>query len=377
VEDLGIKTGDPLPDLFQGKYLGKKVLITGHTGFKGSWLSIWLRLLGADVMGYALEPASCLDNYVLCGLQNKIRGIYGDVRDVSSLNQAFDAFQPDMVFHLAAQPNVRLSYAQPHETFETNVMGTVNVMEAFRKSKSASVCIIVTSDKCYENKEQIWGYRENDRMGGFDPYSASKGCAELVTSAYNHSFFQNPQGKAVASVRAGNVFGGGDWTKDRIIPDCMKALLNGTDIEIRNPSSVRPWQFVLEPLYGYLLLGAKILKNPSQFSGAWNFGPDFSSVIPVNHLVNMVVDIWNKGAARTQINYPENLSSPHEAALLSLDCTKAKMLLDWSPRLSLHDTLAYTVHWYQNYASSDVHAICIQQINDYCKLPPVIGPERS
>lgn len=362
MEDVGVD----FTKLFGRAFYGKKVLVTGHTGFKGSWLSLWLHLMGAKVIGYALPPTSELDNFVLCGLNDKITDVQGDIRDREHLKEVFKTYEPEIVFHLAAQPIVRCSYEQPVTTLDTNIMGTVNILENIRNSDSVQVGIIITSDKCYENKEQIWGYREQDALGGFDPYSASKGCAEIVTAAYRSSFFGSGQNsgyeKAVSTVRAGNVIGGGDWSPNRIIPDCVRALRSGSTIEVRSPKAVRPWQFVLEPLYGYLLLASKMLKDPVQYSGAWNFGPDFDSVVPVNEVVNLIIHLWGGG------NWKDlsGAAAVHEAGLLNLDCTKAKVLLGWKQRLPLHETLEQTLSWYKTFESTDVCGICEKQLAGYC-----------
>lgn len=352
-------------DLFDGIYKGRNVLITGHTGFKGSWLSLWLHLLGAKVIGYALDPATEQDNFVLCGLHSKIVDLRGDIRDASRLKQVFSAYQPEIVFHLAAQPIVCRSYQIPAETFETNVMGTVNVLDAIRSCDSVKAGVIITSDKCYENREQIWGYREDDKMGGYDPYSASKGCAELVTSAFRSSYFPAGSGKAVATARAGNVIGGGDWSQDRLLPDCMRSLIAQKPIELRNPDSVRPWQFVLEALYGYLLLGEKLLQDGTKYSGAWNFGPDFESVAPVKKVAGLLTALWGCSSG---LLVAGNQNAPHEAGLLSLDCTKAKTLLGWKPQLPLQKALNDTVQWYKNYQSEDMFMLCESQIASFCKV---------
>ena len=351
-------------DLFGNAYSGKRVLITGHTGFKGSWLALWLAMLGAEVTGFALPPESPRGNYELSGLKDIILDIHGDIRDKEHLQETFEACRPEIVFHLAAQPIVRDSYRLPAETFETNVMGTVNVLENVRLSPTTRAAVIVTSDKCYENREQIWGYREGDPMGGHDPYSASKGCAELVCAAYRRSFFSEPGGgqKGLATARAGNVIGGGDWAPHRIIPDCARALLTGWPIEVRNPNAVRPWQFVLEPLYGYLLLAARLLEDPERFSGPWNFGPDIDSVVPVGRVVDKVITRWGSG---TRTDRPQ-AGAVHEAGLLSLDCTKARALLGWKPLLTLDQALDSTLAWYVSFAAADVTALCEGQIADYC-----------
>ena len=346
--------------MFGGAYFKKRVLVTGHTGFKGAWLTLWLALMGAEVMGYALDPPYENGLFDACHVADGIVDIRSDIRNQRALHEAFSFFQPEVVFHLAAQPIVRLSYSAPAETMETNIMGTVNVLENIRLFESVRAAVIVTSDKCYENREQLWGYRECDAMGGFDPYSASKGCAELAASAYERSFFER-QGKGVATARAGNVIGGGDWAHDRIVPDCIRALKAGKPIGVRNPHAVRPWQFVLEPLYGYLLLGQKLLERPQAYMGAWNFGPDYSTVVPVGTLVETLVGIWGSGAW-------EDLSTPgavHEATQLNLDCTKAKALLGWWPRLSLREALTETAAWYRADPKEETRVLCVDQIGRY------------
>ncbi|MVB10027.1 CDP-glucose 4,6-dehydratase [Caprobacter fermentans] len=343
-------------DLFGGVFRNKRVLVTGHTGFKGSWLSMWLDALGAKVIGYALPPASDYGNFVLCGLKDKLTDLRGDVCDRKRLAEIFDVFQPEIVFHLAAQPIVRKSYRVPAETFETNVMGCVNLLENVRKTGSVRSCVIVTSDKCYENREQIWGYRESDAMGGYDPYSASKGCAELVASAYRRSFSM-----PVATARAGNVIGGGDWSEDRLLPDCIRSLRKGEPVGVRNPDAVRPWQFVLEPLYGYLLLAAGLLSDPQKTAEAWNFGPCGGSLASVGEVADAVIGLWGDGSW-------EDLSDPdsdHEASFLNLDCTKANALLGWFPQLSLKESLGMTMEWYRGFERPDVSALCLGQIRDY------------
>ena len=347
---------------FNGIFKDKTVLITGHTGFKGSWLSIWLKELGANVVGYALEPYTKRDNFVVTGLEDKITHIIGDVRDYKKLKEVFTKYKPEFVFHLAAQPIVRESFLNPKETYDINIGGTVNVFECCRLTDSVKVIINVTSDKCYENKEWIWGYRENDPMGGYDPYSSSKGCSELITAAYRKSFF-NPEkfkkhGKCLSSVRAGNVIGGGDWQKDRLIPDCIKALENKKPIEIRNPNATRPWQHVLEPLSGYLLLASKMYQKPAKFSGAWNFGPNYESVISVGELVSMIVEKWGDGKWLDISDKKE----PHEANLLSLDINKARNFLIWHPKWNIQECIDKTVEWYKLSKEEDFKKICNNQI---------------
>jgi CDP-glucose 4,6-dehydratase len=352
-------------------YQNKAVLVTGHTGFKGSWLAIWLKELGADVVGYSLEPPSEPNNFEATGLQEKITHIHGDIRDLDRLMETFKKYRPEFVFHLAAQPLVRLSYEEPKLTFDTNVGGTVNVFEAVRKTPSVKVLVNITSDKCYENQEWIWGYRENDPMGGHDPYSASKGCAELVFSAYLKSFFsprawQNrPIG--AASARAGNVIGGGDWGADRLVPDCIRALSRHQPIGIRNPQSVRPWQHVLEPLGGYLLLGAALWQNPQKYSGPWNFGPDDGSHLTVAEMAERLIKYWGDGSWK-------NLSDPqalHEANLLKLNCDKAHAGLNWHSVLTIDECLQMTAEWYKIFYAGSSHEstykFCTQQITEYAE----------
>ncbi len=349
-------------------YKNKNVLVTGHTGFKGSWLSIFLKELGANVIGYALAPYTQADNYVVTGLSNYLVDIRSDIRDGSKLYKTFTEYNIDIIFHLAAQPLVRLSYERPVETYETNLMGTLNILECIRKTNSVKVCIIVTSDKCYQNKEQIWGYRESDPMGGFDPYSSSKGCTELLISSYRNSFLHpdnyTKHGKSISSVRAGNVIGGGDWNQDRIVPDCMKALINQESINIRSPEAVRPFQHVLEPLYGYLLLASKMYENGAKYYGAWNFGPDSESVITVKTLVDIILQKWGSGSW----NNLSKKNDLHEAKLLNLDCTKTKKYLGWKPKLTIDQAIEYTINWYKNYQNIDVMELCNKQIREYSEI---------
>ena len=351
--------------MFNNVFKDKAVLVTGHTGFKGSWLCIWLKELGANVFGYALEPYTDKDNFVVTGLQHKVAHIIGDVRDFHELRKVFEKYQPEFVFHLAAQAIVRESYISPKETYDINVGGTVNVLECCRLTDSVSVIINVTSDKCYENKEWIWGYRESDPMGGHDPYSSSKGCSELITAAYRRSFF-NPNDfkdhrKSLSSARAGNVIGGGDWQKDRIIPDCIRALENEKPIEIRNPNATRPWQHVLEPLSGYLLLASKMYEEPHKFCGAWNFGPNYDSIIPVGEIADKIVRFWRNGS---WVDLSDK-NAQHEAKLLSLDISKANSYLKWFPVWDIDKTIEKTVDWYKEYEKKDPYRICMNQIRDF------------
>ena len=353
-------------DIFNGFYHGKRVLVTGHTGFKGSWLSIWLHELGAEVIGIAQVPYSERDNYVLSGIGRKITAdLRADIRDGEQLKSLFRTWQPDIVFHLAAQPLVRLSYEIPVDTYETNVMGTIHVLEAIRATDSVKVGVMITTDKCYENKEQIWGYRENEPMGGYDPYSSSKGAAEIAIASWRRSFF-NPDdyarhGKSIASVRAGNVIGGGDWALDRIIPDCIRALESGNPIEIRSPRAIRPWQHVLEPLSGYLLLAQKMWNAPADYCEGWNFGPRLESISTVWEVAQKVIENYGSGELK-DISNPNAL---HEAKLLMLDISKAKFRLGWEPRMNLSQCVALTVDWYKRYRQEEVYEVCVEQIGRY------------
>lgn len=346
---------------------GKKVLITGHTGFKGSWLAIWLNMLGADVAGYALEPLTSDDNFVLTGLEKRIKHNIGEIRDYACLQKFFCTVNPEIVFHLAAQPLVRTSYSDPKSTYDINVGGTVNLLECCRQTDSVKVVVNVTSDKCYENREWVWCYRENDRLGGYDPYSSSKACSELVTDAYRKSFFNTDacafHGKSLASARAGNVFGGGDWQVDRIIPDCIRALEPGDPIIVRSPHAVRPWQHVLEPLSGYLLLAEKMFENPTEYAEGWNFGPEGSSFLSVGMLVDLVVKAWGEGSWEDHSRQADF----HEANLLKLDISKAKSLLGWSPVWNIDKAIVETVSWYRQYRTGNMHELCCRQINGYMK----------
>jgi len=353
-------------DKLLSNYKNKKVLITGHTGFKGSWLTIWLHYLGAEVIGYALDPQTPKDNYVLSKLENLISKDYrGDIRDKDRIKDLFKEEKPEIVFHLAAQPLVLEGFKDPVYTHETNIMGTVNILDAIRTSNFAITSVFITSDKCYDNKEWVWGYRETDPMGGHDPYSASKGACELIISSYLNSFFSpgnyKTHQKAIASVRAGNVIGGGDWADNRIVPDFIKAVEDNKKIQVRNPMAVRPWQHVLEPLGGYLMLGAKMMEDPGSYSGAWNFGPTHNNLVIVQTLVKKLIEFYGKGEW-------QDISSrqkKHEATLLSLDISKANQLLKWCPVLSLNETIQLTVEWYKRYSTEDACSLGLQQIKGY------------
>ena len=356
-------------DIFDGFFKDKRVLVTGHTGFKGSWLSIWLNELGAEVIGVGLAPYSDKDNFVLSGVGNRITAdIQADIRDGNKIKEIFKKYQPDIVFHLAAQPLVRLSYDIPVETYQTNVIGTINILEAIRTTDSVKVGIMITTDKCYENKEQIWGYRENEPMGGYDPYSSSKGAAEIAISSWRRSFFNPLQfekhGKSIASVRAGNVIGGGDWSIDRIIPDCIRALETGRAIEIRSPKAIRPWQHVLEPLSGYMLLAKSMWDSPTEYCEGWNFGPRSESISTVWEVASKVIKNYGTGEL-CDLSDPNAL---HEAKILMLDVSKAKFHLGWEPRLNIDQTIELTVEWYKNYNKMNSYDLCKKQIQKYLNV---------
>lgn len=332
----------------QASWSGKRVFVTGHTGFKGSWLALWLQALGADVLGYSLAPPTEPNMFEAASVAQGMRTIIGDVRDLEKLATAMAEFRPEAVFHLAAQSLVRPSYSDPVGTYATNVMGTVHVLEAIRSAGSVRAAVIVTSDKCYENNEWVWGYRESDPMGGYDPYSNSKGCSELVTSAYRQSFFasevEEGRGTAVASARAGNVIGGGDWAADRLVPDFVRAMSKGELIRIRNPGAQRPWQHVLEPLSGYLLLAERLIERDGRkFASGWNFGPRDDDAVPVATLVRKMAALWGEGAAYTV----DTSLQPHEASFLKLDCSRARAMLGWQPRMDIDSALAWTVEWHK------------------------------
>lgn len=349
---------------------GKRVFITGHTGFKGSWLTLWLHKLGAEVAGYALHPPTEPNLYELCRINELVNSTIADVRDGDLLSKALCAAKPEIVIHMAAQPLVRDSYKNPVETYAINVMGTVNLLEAVRQCQSVKAVINVTTDKCYENREWVWGYRENEPLGGYDPYSSSKACSELVTSAYRSSFFskhpsiESANLPAVASARAGNVIGGGDWATDRLIPDCVRALLKGEKIVIRNPEAIRPWQHVLEPLSGYLVLARKLCEEGCRFAGGWNFGPSEDDARPVEWIVRKMCAGWGSGAAY-EIDKGEH---PHEARCLKLDCSKARAELGWQPRWNLGKALDSIIDWTLRYrAGEDMREVSLRHIAEYQK----------
>ncbi|MDT0593758.1 CDP-glucose 4,6-dehydratase [Glaciecola petra] len=350
-------------------YAGKKVLITGHTGFKGVWLTAWLRQLNADVIGYALDPPSEPSNFEACHMENRITHVEGDVCDAKHLEEVFETYNPDIVFHLAAQSLVRYSIDQPADTYAVNVIGTVNVLEAARKCESVQAVISVTSDKCYKNQNWQWGYRETDELGGMDPYSSSKACAELVVSCLSDSRYQLSAGSSkvtpIASVRAGNVIGGGDWAADRIIPDIIRAIDSKQNVIIRSPKSTRPWQHVLEPLSGYLWLGVKLAEDPETFLGGWNFGPKNDDIWTVKDIVHGLLKRWNSDDTKLIIDEDK---SGAESKLLKLDCSKALSELDWKAIWSVPTVLDAIVEWYQLYLSNsntDMYDLVLKQIQQY------------
>lgn len=347
---------------------GRKVFVTGHTGFKGSWLSLWLHHLGAQVTGYALDPPTQPSLYRLAKVDELMESNIADIRDQAKLGAAMARAKPEIVFHMAAQPLVRDSYKVPVDTYGINVMGTVNILEAVRASSSVRAVVNVTTDKCYENREWIWGYRENEPLGGYDPYSSSKACSELVTAAYRNSYFHSSRyenhGVGMATARAGNVIGGGDWATDRLIPDCIRAVLSGDRIVIRNPHAIRPWQHVLEPLSGYLMLAQKLLEDGPGYAEAWNFGPNDADARPVEWLVKEFCAKWGNGASYEV----EKGEHPHEASYLKLDCSKAKARLGWQPRWDLEKTMGSIVEWTKAYRDkNDLRTSCLSQINAYSR----------
>ncbi len=358
-----------------GFWKDRRVFLTGHTGFKGSWLALWLASMGARVHGYSLPPPTDPSLFALASVGELLAGhTIGDVRDGEKLRRAMADAGPEIVFHLAAQPLVRRSYEDPVETYSTNVMGTVSLFEAVRAVPSVRAVVNVTSDKCYENREWIWGYRENEAMGGYDPYSSSKGCSELVTAAYRRSFFDSgaPSSRrvAAASARAGNVIGGGDFAADRLVPDCVRAPLSGTPVRIRNPRAVRPWQHVLEPLSGYLALGARLLEGGGEFAEGWNFGPAEEDARPVLWIVRRMCESWGRGASFEIDAGPH----PHEAAYLRLDSAKARNRLGWIPRWGLEKAIDAVIEWTADHRDGkDVRARCLGQVREYSSGAPGTG----
>lgn len=345
-----------------GIFKNKRVLVTGDTGFKGSWLAYWLHHLGAEVYGFAHPPERDYDHFNVLDLAKRIRHMDGEIREYPEIHGFMEKTRPEFVFHLAAQPLVRRSYMEPKLTLDTNIGGTVNVLESVRLTPSVKVLVTVTSDKCYRNKEWCWGYRENDELGGKDPYSASKAAAEIAFSAYQDSFFADRPQFGAASVRAGNVIGGGDWSTDRIVPDCIRALQMGKPIEIRNPRATRPWQHVLEPLSGYLLLASRLYENPAQYQGSYNFGPDSREIHTVDDVARALIAVWGSGG----INVTQKESDPPEAGLLHLNCDKAHQVLGWYPRWNFKKTVERTAQWYKSVKTgADAESVTRQQIIEY------------
>ena len=343
---------------------GKKVFLTGHTGFKGSWLSLWLQNMGAILKGYSLEPNTTPNLFTESHVGNNMESEIGDIRDLNQISKSMLDFNPDVLIHMAAQPLVRYSYENPIETYSTNVMGTVNVLESARKCLNLKSIVSVTTDKCYENKEWDWGYRESEPMGGHDPYSSSKGCAELVTSAYRRSFFSSKYTASLASARAGNVIGGGDWANDRLMPDILRAFEKSESVVIRNPLSTRPWQHVLEPLSGYLLLAQELFLNGDEFAEGWNFGPKDEDCKPVGWILDKMVENWGGNASWSL----DKKNNPHEAGFLKLDCSKASSKLKWNPKWNLQYTLNSIVDWHKLYINKgDIKKQCLKEINIYSK----------
>lgn len=343
---------------------GKKVLVTGHTGFKGTWICHWLNELGAEVSGFALPPSTEPSIFKLTNLESKVNSHIGDITDRDAIEKVMVAVQPEIVIHMAAQPLVIDSYDDPVGTYMTNVIGTAHVFEAIRKAKSVRTVVNVTTDKCYENKEWHWGYRENEAMGGFDPYSSSKGCSELLTASYRQSFFNNENIK-LASGRAGNVIGGGDWSENRLVPDLVSAISNNETVIIRNPNSIRPWQHVLEPIFGYLKLAEKLHgENGDEFLGGWNFGPHDNGAQPVSWIADRLCEKWANGA-HWKLDNPDNVP-PHEAKYLKLDCSKARAELEWEPKLELDTAIDWIVEWHKTFEDSgDIEAKTIEQIQRF------------
>ena len=377
MNDLRHHTGPgPAADPFGGAFTGRRVLLTGQTGFKGGWLAMWLDRLGAETRAVALPPDTQPALYHLARSDTLCDSRFADINTPRDLARAVAGFRPDLIIHMAAQAIVRDGYDRPAETFATNVVGTANVLEIARAARDGlSGVIVVTSDKCYDNREWDWGYRETDRLGGRDPYSASKACTELVAEAYRQSFFADPAGPQLATVRAGNVIGGGDWSSFRLIPDIVRATLEGRETVIRNPASLRPWQHVLEPLAGYLSIGAAMLDGRgTEVAGAWNFGPDNDAAVPVGTLCAMLAEAWGEGGPRFRVEPPPN--APHEAGILRLDSTKARQRLGWQPRLSLREALAMTAAWYRAQAAgADMLRLSLTQIAEYAaRLRPAVLP---
>jgi len=368
-----------MSSIFNNIYKNKKILITGHTGFKGSWLALWLRELGAEVAGYSLLPETSPNLFDILDLKNSVRHVTGDIRDIKNLKELIDDFKPEIIFHMAAQAFVLKSYQEPLYTYETNIIGTANLFEAARGVDSIRAILNITTDKCYDNKERLNGYKEDDPLGGYDPYSSSKAGSELVTATYRNSFF-NPteyglaHKTVISSVRAGNVIGGGDWSQDRLIPDCIRALTSQRDIVLRNPDSIRPWQYVLEPLSGYLWLGALMFDDGISYGQAWNFGPCENDSKTVGEIVTDILDLWGSGSYTVRKN-----KSFHEAAILRLNIEKASSFLNWKPVYNIDDALSETINWYKEYYYSKNNIInhSVACINNYVDKAKGLGLDWS
>jgi CDP-glucose 4,6-dehydratase len=348
---------------------GKRVLLTGHTGFKGGWLSLWLQSLGVQLVGFALEPPTKPSLFNIAEVSQGMTSVIGDIRDMSNLQALFDKYRPEIVFHMAAQPLVRYSYQNPLETYATNVMGTVHLLEAVRQTPGVKAVVNITTDKCYENREWLWGYRENEPMGGYDPYSNSKACAELISAAYRSSYFNastySQHGIATATARAGNVIGGGDWAQDRLIPDILTAFVQGRKVDIRNPGAVRPWQHVMEPLRGYITLAERLYEFGPSFGEAWNFGPNDEDAKSVGWIVEQMANAWGPNA-QWDVDTGEH---PHEARCLKLDISKARNRLNWHPALRLQEALALIIDWAKKFsAGADMRRLTLNQIKAYQAL---------
>jgi CDP-glucose 4,6-dehydratase len=355
-----------------GFWQGKRVLVTGHTGFKGGWLALWLQQLGANVIGVSLDPPTNQNFYRQARVADGMLSLRADIRDGAALKKIFTEHRPEVLFHLAAQSLVRYSYREPVETYETNVMGTLHVLEAMRTANTTRAAVMITSDKCYENREWLWGYRESDALGGFDPYSSSKGAAELLIASWRNSYFPKERYQehktAIASARAGNVIGGGDWAEDRLVPDIIRAFQKGAAAHIRNPAAIRPWQHVLEPLAGYLMLAERLHAEGMQYAEAWNFGPLEQDAKPVKWIVDEMAALWGDNAAWSQ----DSGEHPHEARSLKLDCSKAHARLDWWPRWQLQVAVKKIIEWHKaEMAGKDMRKLCLKQIEQYCT--PITG----
>ena len=358
MESLEIIKGKVNPSFWKGK----KVYLTGHTGFKGSWMSLWLQSMGAIVKGYSLEPNTVPNLFTVANVGTAMDSEIGDIRDLNQISKSMSNFNPDILIHMAAQPLVRLSYLEPVNTYTTNVIGTVNVLEAARNCLNLKAIVSITTDKCYENKEWDWGYRESEPMGGHDPYSSSKGCAELVISAYRRSFFSESNTASLASARAGNVIGGGDWSNDRLITDILRSFEKSKPVIVRNPLSTRPWQHVLEPISGYMVLAENLFENSNDFSGGWNFGPKDDECKSVNWILDKMVEKWGKGASWEL----DNNNNFHEAGYLRLDCSKAASKLNWYPKWNLDFTLDNIINWHQDFLSGkNMQERCLVEVSKY------------